>query len=140
MHQIIDSNGDGIYEIMAEKMNGEEVLYDWRAGIIGDFGSILPTTIPRNRLEININTDIEKLGTIYRYNYRLHNLPSSSQKLERFVINCDIDTLMASGIPENWVFFNIIDRDIIEWSVNDVIDYTSVLIPIGGYEEDSILS
>ncbi|AFH50351.1 Alpha beta-propellor repeat-containing integrin [Ignavibacterium album JCM 16511] len=112
----VDVDGDGIYEITADwyidldeyKTKLKVFTYYWN-GYKYAFDSNKPQPQPydflvQNNIDVSLKASVEKVDSLYNYNYVLHNLSNSKQEIKYFYLQFSSDSIYSSSQPKNWLF------------------------------------
>jgi len=140
--RIVDIDGDGVYELKGQDIDLDETvkIYSWSGEKIDDFGVPVPTILPRDKTNVEVTAKVNKEGDFYSYNYSVENLASSIQSIEKFAIDCDIDTVSnAVKKPKGWYFIDRDERDILFWFCDITVvsdNYYDYLIHPGSIENN----
>ncbi|MCA2004604.1 MAG: hypothetical protein LDL01_02305 [Ignavibacterium sp.] len=110
----VDVDGDGIYEITADwYINLDEYhtkskvfTYYWN-GYKYAFDPNKPQPQPydflvQNNIDVLIKASVEKIDSLYKYNYVLHNLPNSKQEINAIYFQCGVDSAVDNYPPYGW--------------------------------------
>ena len=116
---VLDRDGDGILELCVSPG-----CYSWNGSLYGNWDeNPFPDTVPKDRLNPEINCYVEKIFSDYKYNYTIKNTISSLQKIVLFGINAETENILDFTQPLNWNFFFRGDENFIyafvkspEWS------------------------
>ncbi|MGQ9799986.1 MAG: hypothetical protein ACUVRG_12010, partial [Ignavibacterium sp.] len=111
---LVDVNGDGVYEITAdwylneEDQNYKTLTHYWN-GSKYIFDPSKPQPQPydflvQNNIDVSLKASVQKVGSVYKYSYILHNLPTSKQEIRYFYLKLNCDTIFYNSKPENWFF------------------------------------
>ncbi|MDP2364674.1 MAG: hypothetical protein Q8M94_13005, partial [Ignavibacteria bacterium] len=112
----VDVDGDGIYEITADwyidldeyNTKLQVFSYYWN-GYKYAFNPGKPQPQPydflvQNNIDVSLKASVEKVDSLYKYNYVLHNLPNSKQEINDFYLQFSSDSIYSSSQPKNWLF------------------------------------
>lgn len=108
--EFVDVDGDGIMEIRGRWPNEDSITtYTWNGALYGNWsGRAEPPTsryLPRNNLQADLSADVEEVGGLLRYRYRLSNRPSSAQKIDEVMVKYDSGVVITSdGGRKDWRF------------------------------------
>jgi hypothetical protein len=111
---LVDVNGDGIYEITADWYLNEEdrnyrtITHYWNGSkYIYDPSKPQPQPydfLVQNNIDVSLKSTVQKIDSLYIYNYLLHNLPTSKQEIQSFYLKLNCDTIYNNIKPVNWFF------------------------------------
>ena len=112
----VDVDGDGIYEITADwyidldkyHTKLQVFTYYWN-GFKYAFDPNKPQPqlydfLVQNNIDVSLKASVEKVDSLYKYNYVLHNLPNSKQEIKYFYLQFRSDSIYSSSQPKNWLF------------------------------------
>ncbi len=110
----VDVDGDGIYEITADwyidldeyHTKLQVFTYYWN-GFKYVFDPNKPQPQPydflvQNNIDVSLKAYVEKVDSLYKYNYVLHNLPSSKQEINAIYFKCGVDSALENYLPFGW--------------------------------------
>ncbi len=112
----VDVDGDGIYEITADwyinldeyKTKLQVFTFYWN-GYKYIFDPAKPQPQPydflvQNNVDVLIMASVQRVDSLFKYYYMLHNLPNSKQEIKHFYLHFINDSIYSSSQPKNWLF------------------------------------
>ena len=115
--QILDLNGDGIYEIIGDDydyetsdgtQNIKKLVYAWNGNIYAltenDFNIENMVFTKANNLNVEIKTTVKKLDNKFSYQYEIKNNLDSKQALSSIYLKINNDSI-SSESPSGWENF-----------------------------------
>ncbi|MBU0474672.1 MAG: hypothetical protein KKF62_10970 [Bacteroidetes bacterium] len=122
---IIDIDGDGIYEIKGvdENAPSQTKTYSWDGQKYGGFGATMPEYLPKNLLRAEVNCTVSKSQYGLLFNYSVKNGSDSQQKILNFGVEKPYEFAKAgTDNPNNkWGHYYPDDLDLILWSIHETI-------------------
>ncbi len=140
-YEIIDVEGDGIFEIKAKSVtDNTAIIYNWFDNTIGNIQTIAPVIIPRNYLTVKVSSEVSRSNDVLNYKYKVYNFRNSIQDIESFCIASNVPKLIIDKKPNNWDAFNVRHKEAIRWNVKFPIEiYFDYLIKPGKLNDSFVL-
>lgn len=135
---IVDFEPDGVKEIIGEDWSGSPVTYSWDGSKFSDQNKTRPNQLPRDALNANIKSKVEKSDSKYLYSYIVINSNVSLQSVEDFVLENLAEEPTSVLVPSFWEFSPNMPDNLIGWSIQFPIDYHRESLINPGKRNDSL--